>query len=61
MKYQIEAKVVSFLFSSSLIHLIHFNPMFTCSSSKSLLIHMGYYQMQFKLHMGPFKIVLYVI
>ena len=42
MKYQIEAKVVSLLFSSCIMHLIHFNSMFTGSSLNPLLMHMGF-------------------
>ena len=42
MKYQFKAKFVSLLFSSCIMHLIHFNSMFTCSSLNPLLMHMGF-------------------
>lgn len=60
MRYQIEANFISLLFPSPLMHLIHFNTMFSCNSLNPLIMHMGFCQMQFKLHMGPFKMFYHV-
>ena len=60
-RYQIEANVVSFLFSAFIMHSNHFNLMFTCNSYNSLISHMGNSQMQFKLLLGPFKIASHVL